>query len=624
MEGRQAVRSWSRVLVVIFAAWWGSSSDAFAQQAAKPAEAPAVAPSVVSPAANDARLSIEQEQALALIRQLVSELKSEADKSSAALIQARAADVLWKFDEVEARSLFRLAFDSANQPIPETSTIDKDEKARHLKLLQQQATAVRNILTLFGRHDHAAAEAWLDSLKEKPSTKPDKPNQLSQDRAEFLAQLALQEVKTNPAEAQKLALLSLNAPEVPAAVGQVLVALKNLDRAKGNVLFEATVAALRMNFNGAPVILSTLSNYLFFSNGALFESADAPRAAMFMDYLVDAANTQLARWQAQKANNSSMTDSAASLLNFLAFRGLTILKVNAPDKLYRVQPVFNELSAQLNEQQLANLNQLSAARSPTSSDAANDVDDALQKAEREKDPVARDDLRRSLAIRVMREDPEKALSIAGRIDDLTLRAITEDDVNLVASAQIPRGAYVEARRIFSRFHDQNLRAKCLTELAARTYSISNNRNQAIELFSEAYEIALKGDRTADRADVLLLLVEKVASLDPERSFEFLSAAITATNQAKEDSTSASPAARRVPRIIRFTMVGGLELTTGKHATLDGLSFENLGPTLRRDYYRARNLGDNIQNKMIRAKYLLALALSTLDPGEKKPVSTPSI
>lgn len=619
MEGCQAVRWWSTVLVVIFAAWWASPSDAFAQQKAKPAEAPAVD----SPAAKEARLSIEQEQALALIRQLARELKSEAEKPSAALIQAQAADVLWKFDESEARSLFRFAFDSANQPIPETSTIEKDEKARHLKLLQQQVTAVRNILTLFGKHDHAAAEAWLDSLKEKQSTKSDKQNQLSQDRAEFLAQLALQEVKTNPEGAQKLALLSLNGPEVPAAVGQVLVALKNLDKPKGNVLFEATVAALRMNFNAAPITLSALSNYLFFSNGTLYETADAPRAALFMDYFVDAANAQLARWQAQKANDSSVTDSAATLLNFLAFRGLAILKVNAPDKFYRVQPVFDELSAQLNEQQRANLAGLSAARSPTSSDAAN-VDDALQKAESEKDPVLRDELRRSLAIRVMREDPEKALSIAGRIDDLTLRAVTEDDVNLVVSAQIPRGAYVEARRIFSKFHDQNLRAKCLTELAARTYSISNNRNQAIELFSEAYEIALKGDRTADRADVLLLLVEKVASLDPERSFEFLSAAITATNQIKEDPTSSGPSARRESRIVSFTMVGGLELTAGKHATVDGLSFENLGPTLRRDYYRARNLGDNIQNKMIRAKYLLALALSTLDPGEKKPVSRQSL
>src|SRR4029077_8653943 len=130
----------------------------------------------------------------------------------------------------------------------------KAEKARHLKLVQQQASAVRNILTLFGRHDHAAAEAWLDSLKEKSSTKSDNQNQLTQDRAEFLAQLALQEVQTNPEGAQRLALLSLNAPEVPAAVGQVLVALKNLDRPKGNVLFEATVAALHMNLNGAPII----------------------------------------------------------------------------------------------------------------------------------------------------------------------------------------------------------------------------------------------------------------------------------------------------------------------------------------------------------------------------------
>ena len=507
-------------------------------------------------------------------------------------------------------SVFRLAFDTANQPIPETSTIDKGERARHLKLLQQQASVVRSILTLFGRHDHAGAEAWLQSLKDKRSTK-DTKGQFSQDQGEFLAQLALQEVKTNPEEAQKLALLSLNAPEIPAATGQVLIALKSINRAKGDVLFESTVAAMRSKVFSGRTTLNYLSNYLFLSTGTLYEQADAPRAAMLIDYLVDASNAELARWQELRGNNSAMPDSAADLLNFLAFRGLSILRANAPDKLYRVQPVFNELSAELNQQQSASLAQLTDAQQPSTN-----LDAALQKAESEKDPTVRDNLRRAIAVRTMRGDPERALSIASRIDDPALRALTEDDVNLVLAARIPRGAYVEARRAFAKFHDQNLRAKCLTELAARTYSISGNRNQALELFAEAYEIALKSERTADRAEVLLLLAEKVTSLDSERSFEFLSAAIKAVNQAK-DSASVEPPPLRGLTTISYTMVGGLQLTAGKHATLDGLSFESLEATLGRDYYRARNLGDTIQNKVIRAKYLLALARSILDAREKK-------
>ena len=62
----------------------------------------------------------------------------------------------------------------------------------------------------------------------------------------------------------------------------------------------------------------------------------------------------------------------------------------------------------------------------------------------------------------------------------------------------------------------------------------------------------------------------------------------------------------------FTMVGGAELTTGDHATLDSLSFQGLGTLVGSDYFRARNLGDDIQNKTVRARYLLAIARNVLD------------
>ena len=615
MEEHQAFRSWSVVLVIMLAAWCGNSLDAFAQKTTKPAAAD---PAAVSPAANAAKLSIEQEQALALIRQLASELKSEADKSSAALIQAQAADVLWKFNEIEARSLFRLAFDSANQPIPETSTIDKDEKTRHLKLLQQQASVVQSILTLFSKHDQASAETWLESLKkDKRSTNQDSPAQFSQDRGEFLAQVALQEVRSNSEESLKFALLSLSAPEIPAAVGQVIIVLKNIDRAKGDILFEATLAALRRNVYSAGTILTYLSNYLFFSNGTLFDRSDAAHAARLIDYLVDVSSAELARWQQLRENNRTMPDSAAFLLNFLGFRGLGILKVNAPEKFFQVQSVFNELSIGLNQQQRDTFNQLTASHLSGTSDAGSDLDAALQKVESEKNPVVRDDMRRTLALRIMRDNPEQALSIASRIDDSVLKAQTEDDINLILASHIPRGAYVEARRVFAKFHDQSLRDKCLIELAARTYSISHNREESLALFGEAYDIALKIERAADRAEVLLLLAEKVNSLDPERTYEFLSAAIKAVNQAKDEAVSTEHPSRRGFRTMSFTMFGSLQLSPGNHATLDSLSFNEVAPLICSDYFRARNLGDDIQHKITRARYLLALARNTLDSLENK-------
>ena len=64
----------------------------------------------------------------------------------------------------------------------------------------------------------------------------------------------------------------------------------------------------------------------------------------------------------------------------------------------------------------------------------------------------------------------------------------------------------------------------------------------------------------------------------------------------------------------MTMVGGAELTTGVHATLDSLNFSRMAELVRTDYFRSRNLGDNLQNKILRGRYLITLAQSFLNPN----------
>jgi hypothetical protein len=136
------------------------------------------------------------------------------------------------------------------------------------------------------------------------------------------------------------------------------------------------------------------------------------------------------------------------------------------------------------------------------------LDAEIQRAEREKDAVVRDQLWRSLAVGMMRGDPDRARSFADRIDDKPLREQTQDDVNLVVAGDALRGAnYEEARKAALKFNDTNLRAKTLAEVAD-VWIRSKNRERAGEILSEAYEMAAKGEPSADRAAITLLLAQK--------------------------------------------------------------------------------------------------------------------
>src|SRR5712671_2706046 len=335
------------ILVLLAGTLCAAASNSFAQQA-KPTK-PST-PQTSQPA--NSKLSLEQELALSLIRRLADEVKGEADKPGAALIQAQAADTLWEFDEPAARRLFRLAFDTVDSPAPEASVIDKDAKTKLAEFARRQASVLKEIIVMVGKRDQVTAERWLDSMKKEETTKETGSLQLSQERAEFLAQLASQLAMTNPAEAEKLGLMSLGGNEVPSAFGPLLFALRSSDSARSDALFRAAIAALRRTATPGRSTLSALSNYLFvLVNGNLFQIADAPTARLFTDYLLEAATIQAALTREALSNRSPMPETAVNLTNFLALKGLDIIGVNAPDKVTLLQSLLTELSSALNQQQ---------------------------------------------------------------------------------------------------------------------------------------------------------------------------------------------------------------------------------------------------------------------------------
>ena len=115
-------------------------------------------------------LSVNQQDALELLKTLARNLKSEPDKLTAATLQAKIADVLWQFDEAFARDAFRWSFEGASRPAPD----ELGESAR-AAYMTRQASSIREVLTRIGAHDRSQAEALLKNLREEKDQHPPPP-----------------------------------------------------------------------------------------------------------------------------------------------------------------------------------------------------------------------------------------------------------------------------------------------------------------------------------------------------------------------------------------------------------------------------------------------------------------
>jgi len=138
------------------------------------------------------RLSVNEQDALDLLRTLTRNLKSEPDKLAAATLQAQIADVLWQFDEPFARDVFRWSFEAVSQP--PSGELGETARAAYTA---RQASSIRQVLTRIGTHDRRQAETFLKSLQqESQSTAASAAS--ANANSELLLQISLELAATNP------------------------------------------------------------------------------------------------------------------------------------------------------------------------------------------------------------------------------------------------------------------------------------------------------------------------------------------------------------------------------------------------------------------------------------------
>lgn len=225
----------------------------------------------------------------------------------------------------------------------------------------------------------------------------------------------------------------------------------------------------------------------------------------------------------------------------------------------------------------------------------------------------RDTLFRTVALELMRSDVERALSVASKIDNPGLRAQTEDDVHLTSlNARFKQTSSFEATRaIILKLNDLGLRARMLAELGRNAFK-AKDKDRAVDLLYEASSVATKMDVTEDKLGTLLDIAEQSAPVDSARGFETLSAAVAVMNSLNFAATLVTePPRSQGVRIEVITVVNGKERSTRRTPTLATMDFNQVGVLGKLDYFRTRGLADNLQDKLLRAQFLVSLARSII-------------
>ena len=562
--------------------------------------------------------SVERQDAIDLLKTLARNLKSEPDRLGAGRLQARIADELWAVDEPFARETFRWALEAVSK-----SNVEDLPKESQSRYVNRQASALREVLRRFGTHDSKQAAAWLKAfeIQSVSDGAPAGTQKSDSSRLDLFMQIAAQLAMTDPEQASVLGGLALSGTRIPEGFGSLLFSLTRNRRELSDRLFRSAIATLRRNNYVYDQALIILANYLFTSNGELHSTGSLPDAQLLANYFVDAA------WKQGGGDGNPVSPSSASFYNILELRGLPIVSRYAPARLPELRGQMTRIASGLTAEQLQRVDLLRATQQQQDTVTTRNnytLDEQIERAEKEKNPQVRDALFLSITHGLMRQDPDRALALAKKIEDEKLRTSTEDDAYLIKIQQLlwSPDSVAEARKLALKFSNPVFRSKILVQLAAKVWSSNKDQSQATELLSEALTATAKADDIPDKALAQLQVVEQFAKFDSIRAFETLSTAIATINRLKTEKDPVTTATAKPPllRMKNFTVINGVEMTTSNDATLDSIDFREVRSLVTQDYIQAKLLASKLDEPLQRTNYLTTVAASILK-AEKLTSST---
>ena len=175
-----------------------------------------------APQAYSQELSLDQQRVIERLRQLDRALEKLADERLRIQMQARLADVLWAYDEVDARRSFETAFHAIEEIKPKRA----EHNFSFLSPEQVKLRLRREVLGLILRHDARLARQLVESLPDRSAAAPEsapsgEPSENA--RAVLLSEITQSIWPSSVGEASTASSLSPGVTETSEPTGQSLI-----------------------------------------------------------------------------------------------------------------------------------------------------------------------------------------------------------------------------------------------------------------------------------------------------------------------------------------------------------------------------------------------------------------
>ncbi|HWS89746.1 MAG TPA: hypothetical protein VN282_22435 [Pyrinomonadaceae bacterium] len=622
--------SWCRALSAVLLGL-SLAPQPFAAQAQEPAPADKSAPATERPAP-----SCEAERALQLVREQLSEAKAFANGGKRVAVMARAAELLWPFDEAQARAVFAEAFEVASSHYREhgqESTVRKSSRAdgdnampglRHM-LTDPRVVVIRAV----ARRD----PAWAQKLSAR-SAEDTRQRAAEADAktgreavAERLMTVATSLQASDPALALAVARESLRHP-ASRFLSQFIYNVARTDRAAADAFYAdalraystADLASL-LQLSGYPFGLSQNLGLRSGYNGAgvppkdfapspdlqrRFVSAFLRLAARRLEAAAGQPPPSADSYQQPPSDAELIYGALVSLENVYGPSDKNFLALAAPHK--------QAAGAMLSGNGLRRA-EGGAQRAPRTEptpppDPSSAFDSVLANAERIKDPDAHD---RAIIMGLFgmlgRESLERLEAAADKLKDEGARRQFLETAYFEKSLRASReGRPDEAARFAEKVGSLEQRAGLAGELAAAELKQSGAAPLALAVAESVYKSAQGAPESEEKVRALVRLAHLYLQLEPPRAAQVLTEAVAAINRVPD----VDPMRPFITRAVDGRKFNVYTSYASPGFNLEAVLRESGG----RDFEAALLAALGLDDKHLRALAVLTLASKCLEAAPK--------
>lgn len=390
---------------------------------------------------SDSHAILVHSRVLNILNETANDAKSWDDAKTAAQVQARIADIVWDFDALSAETYLKQAWEKSKD------VKESVGKVSQFRNSSPRVEASSEVLRVARKRAPALAEKWfaeLTDLTEEDFKK--RNNGVFDDRtakSAVLLQLAIQSAKENPQAAAAFATESLR-DGISYGLQNVLIAIQEKNPELAQNVFRAALQKVQTAGIQDPAEILILYSYVY-TPGQVFAASSSANPGQ--------STVAVAQNRPQIKAMAELNPGLA--LEFLRVSTNALLRLpypadedNARKQTSAINTILSRTGSSLPQESQALRERLTTILASTnySPDSISEgvvprqrgekvedyfsrvIDNLVEKAEKESNPMRRDILYAQTALKTTAEMFERGKFIAGKIQDKELR---EQVINLV-------------------------------------------------------------------------------------------------------------------------------------------------------------------------------------------------